>query len=1023
MTAENVQEKLEDLIQSEADEVVAPVQAQTAAMEDALDMAGEMQHSVTDAGLGNGGVPVAANGTDEPAANHIAANGTAELLADEAEAELPAADVPAGLPVKEVYIQQPAGEAPAAEESPQPGEEAPAAEELPADVAAEQAVAEVAADAEVAVEEVLAGQPALEDVSAAAEELQQGVADASGAADQEVPAPQESEPACPIDVRGIMGRAVAAVARDAEVQPSTPEPAAPSPTMPTSSAGPARPSGLGGSGLGGGLPARPARPAGLGGSGGLPALPARKVAAKAPPANPPASQPAASQVAAVARAPAASAPAPGARSGGIGAAAAVPSAPSVNPNAEDPEEPQNVRELRRKVQQTRVLLVRAALRLGATARSSIVQQVIYRLDLAERIHHPQRSQAAQRTRGAATFEAAVEEATAQEARGPTEALAVRMTVLVVGPLGSGKSETIASLLDGQGAGSGAAPAATNKVRVVEGSVRGIPCRFIDTPGLNPAASQLATNLRSLNSIKAAYKKHKPDIVLYVDRLDVVRRDMGDLTLLRTITEKFGASLWFNTILVLTHAGAELPEGNNGPMAFDLYAQSRMHMLQNGVRQAAGDMRLLNPVALAENDPSACTEGPNGEMLLLHDAKPWKQHLMLLMLSSKLLSDADSLLDIQGSTQGQQSRAMQFLRGMQQKLPPIPYLLSNFIGTKHPRKAPEDEREIKRDDELGELALEQRKEEVRKKREFLRQRAEEARQEEGSSQVAVPAPDPALAPSFDPDCNTHRYRFLESAGGWIARPFVESQGLDHDDGIDGFSVERSAMLRSKGQHLGGVPAFVMAQLHKDKTQFSLQSEAEASVHHTSKHVTTATADLQTIGQDMLYTSKVETRLKVHPKDKLAVGLLASRLKEGYGPPTKGPVAVGMKLENKLKVRPNAKLTMGVGSMTTKTRAGRDTAHAASAEMKIRGAVDQSSQLLVGGSMMHFRKDLALGGNMAGQFNATPETQVSSRFSLNSKGTGQMVLRVASHDHPQLGYALLVPILGALVNKIRGSDEMY
>ena len=42
------------------------------------------------------------------------------------------------------------------------------------------------------------------------------------------------------------------------------------------------------------------------------------------------------------------------------------------------------------------------------------------------------------------------------------------------------------------------------------------------------------------------------------------------------------------------------------------------------------------------------------------------------------------------------------------------------------------------------------------------------------QVAVPAPDPALPPSFDVEGNSHRYRFLESNGGWIAR-FVTSHG--------------------------------------------------------------------------------------------------------------------------------------------------------------------------------------------------------------------------------------------------------
>lgn len=57
--------------------------------------------------------------------------------------------------------------------------------------------------------------------------------------------------------------------------------------------------------------------------------------------------------------------------------------------------------------------------------------------------------------------------------------------------------------------------------------------------------------------------------------------------------------------------------------------------------------------------------------------------------------------------------MSFLRGMQQKLPPVPYLLSNFISGKHPRKAPEDERSIRwREGELEGLAPDVKREEVR-----------------------------------------------------------------------------------------------------------------------------------------------------------------------------------------------------------------------------------------------------------------------------------------------------------------------
>lgn len=57
--------------------------------------------------------------------------------------------------------------------------------------------------------------------------------------------------------------------------------------------------------------------------------------------------------------------------------------------------------------------------------------------------------------------------------------------------------------------------------------------------------------------------------------------------------------------------------------------------------------------------------------------------------------------------------------------------------------------------------------MRKRREFLKIKREEAKQEEGA-QVAIPAPDPPLPPTFDADTNSHRYRFLEAPGGWLAR---------------------------------------------------------------------------------------------------------------------------------------------------------------------------------------------------------------------------------------------------------------
>ncbi len=43
--------------------------------------------------------------------------------------------------------------------------------------------------------------------------------------------------------------------------------------------------------------------------------------------------------------------------------------------------------------------------------------------------------------------------------------------------------------------------------------------------------------------KRAFNKYKPDIVLYIDRLDVTRRDTADLPVMRAITgEQAGAAL-------------------------------------------------------------------------------------------------------------------------------------------------------------------------------------------------------------------------------------------------------------------------------------------------------------------------------------------------------------------------------------------------------------------------------------------------------------------------------------------------
>ena len=61
------------------------------------------------------------------------------------------------------------------------------------------------------------------------------------------------------------------------------------------------------------------------------------------------------------------------------------------------------------------------------------------------------------------------------------------------------------------------------------------------------------------------------------------------------------------------------------------------------------------------------------------------------------------------------------------------------------------------------------------------------------------------------------------------------------------------------------------------------EVETSYSHTSAWVSSAGCNVQTIGRDVLYTPRLETRLKTGRRNKVAVGALFSRLGEDYSHP--------------------------------------------------------------------------------------------------------------------------------------------
>eukprot|EP00899_Mesostigma_viride_P009339 jgi/Mesvir1/18406/Mv14282-RA.1 len=740
------------------------------------------------------------------------------------------------------------------------------------------------------------------------------------------------------------------------------------------------------------MPSLPVRATPPGSSPAMPSLPVRTTVPTTQAASPPVSQSAASDgtasprvAAATEHAPAVEAPpavvaadppAPVPASPAPAAAAHAaspvhaPAAPHHNPSpappppaVHEPPESDEFRGTREKLQNIRVKLLRLAKRLGQSPRNTVVAQVLYRLELAEQL---KAGRGAIRSSGFSFDRASNLAEELEELNGPESDLDFACTILLLGKTGVGKSATINSIFDAPKAAVNAFAPETTQVREITGHVCGIKVRIIDTPGLQPSASEVGRNARMMASVKKFMKKRNPDIVLYVDRLDLQNKDYGDLPLLRTITATFGASVWFNAIVVLTHGASAPPEGVNAmPISYEMYVAQRSHAVQQMIRQAAGDMRLMNPVSLVENH-AACRQNRAGQKVL-PNGQIWKPQLLLLCFASKILTEANALLNLQENAAGRS-----FGGGGKNKVPPLPFLLSSLITSRAPRKAMQEE-------EYAEEA--------------------EPAEDERSKQVAVPAPDPALPPSFDSDNPGHRYRFLESANQWMVRPIVEAHGWDHESGIDGFSVEKPFMLKGK------TPANFNGQISKDKKDMSITLESDASIRHGDKAVTTAGIDVQTVGKDMAYTTRCETRVRTAKKNKTIVGVSSSLVA--------GTLAVGCKLEDRWRMRKGVKLVLSGGTI----RARGDTAFGGNMETVFtRTDPNDNTRTTMGASLMNWRGDVALGGNVQSQFNWN-KTMLTARANLNSRGAGQVSLRASSNENLKLALFGLIPLFNAVFGRRR------
>ncbi|PSS12064.1 Translocase of chloroplast like, partial [Actinidia chinensis var. chinensis] len=601
-------------------------------------------------------------------------------------------------------------------------------------------------------------------------------------------------------------------------------------------------------------------------------------------------------------------------------------------------------ETREKLQMIRVKFLRLAHRLGQTPHNVVVAQVLYRLGLAEQLRGRNGGRV-----GAFSFDRASAMAEQLEAAGQ-ELLDFSCTIMVLGKTGVGKSATINSIFDEVKFGTDAFELGTKKVQDVVGTVQGIKIRIIDTPGLLPSRSDQRQNEKILHSIKRFIKKTPPDIVLYLDRLDMQGRDLGDMPLLRTITEIFGPSIWFNAIVVLTHAASAPPDGPNGTAtSYDMFVTQRSHVVQQAIRQAAGDMRLMNPVSLVENH-SACRTNRAGQRVL-PNGQVWKPHLLLLSFASKILAEANTLLKLQDNPPGKAFTT-------RTRAPPLPFFLSSLLQSRPQLKLPEEQfdDDDRLDDDLDEssdsdneseydklppfkrltndqlamlsraqkksyfdelelrekLFMKKQLKEEKKRRKMMKKHAalakdlassysENVEDESGdAASVPVPMPDLALPASFDSDNPTHRFRHLDSPNQWVVTPVLDTHGWDHDVGYEGVNVETLFVVKQ------AIPVSLSGQLTKDKKDANLQMEIASSVKHGEGKATSLGFDMQTLGKDMAYTLRSETRFSNYRRNKATMGLSATLLGDA--------LTAGLKVEDKLIVNKRVGLVVSGGAMT-------------------------------------------------------------------------------------------------------------